>query len=133
MGERMCLGMTLLVPLLAMDMVGASTGCTGGCFSEADPVRVAPATSCLKLEVGPICGDAELEGTNDCTEALVLPPPSTGGEAVRVEPGASMRYTMDPESPGIRIISGDDTSNWVISALLGEQTITITVPIHEID
>lgn len=40
---------------------------------------------------------------------------------------------MNPKSPGIRIISGDDTSNWVISALLGEQAITITVPIYDID
>ena len=40
---------------------------------------------------------------------------------------------MDPKSPGIRIISGGDTTNWVISALLGEQTITITVPVHDID
>jgi hypothetical protein len=133
MGERMRFGMTVLVPLLAMDMVGANTGCTGGCFEEADPVRVAPATSCLKLEVGTICGDAELEGPNDCTEALVLPPPSPDGEAVRVEPGASTRYTMSSKSPGIRISSGDDTTNWVISALLGEQPITITVPIHDID
>jgi hypothetical protein len=126
-------GMTLLVPLLTMDLVGATTGCTGGCFTEADPVQVAPATSCLKLEVGTICGDAELEGSNDCTEPLILPPPSPGGEVVRVEPGASTRYTMNAKSPGIRIISTSDTTNWVISALLGEQTITITVPIHDID
>src|SRR5688572_1201699 len=127
-------GMALLVPLLAMDLVGANTGCVaGGCFSEADPVRVAPATSCLKLDVGTICGDAELKGSNECSEALVLPPPTPDGEAVRVEPGASTRYSMNPKSPGIRIISGDDTRNWVISALLGEQSITITVPIHDID
>lgn len=126
--------MTLLVPLLVMDLVGANTGCApGGCFAEADAVRVAPATSCLKLEVGTICGYPELEGSNGCTEALILPPSSSSGEAVRVEAGASVFYGMDSKSPGIRIVSGDDTSNWVISALLGEQTITITVPIHDID
>jgi hypothetical protein len=133
MGERMRFGVTLFVGLLAMDLVGANTGCTGGCFSEADPVQVAPATSCLKLEVGTICGDAELEGSNDCTEALILPPSSSGGEAVRVEPGALVRYTMDRKSPGIRIISSGDITNWVISASLGEQAITITVPVHDID
>ena len=127
-------GVTLLAPLLAMNLAGANTGCSpGGCFAEADAVLVAPATSCLKLEVGTICGDAELEGSNDCTEALVLPPSSPDGEPVRVEPGATMLYAMHPKSPGIRLISGSETTVWVISALLGDQTITIAVPVHDID
>jgi hypothetical protein len=134
MGARMRFGMTLLVPLLVMDMVAANTGCVpGGCFSEADAVQVSPATSCLKLEVGTICGEPDMEGSNGCSETLFLPPQGPGGQAVRVEPGASTRYTMKRDSPGIRIISAGDNRNWVISALLGEQAITITVPIHEID
>ena len=127
-------GMTWLVPLLAMGLVGANTGCVpGGCFTEADPVLVAPATSCLKLEVGTICGAPDMEGANDCTEPLVLPPTSPGGASVRVEPGASVRYIMDSKSPGIRIISGSDTTVWAISARLGEQAITIAVAVHDID
>lgn len=120
-------GIALLLSLLSV----GSTGCTGGCFEEADPVRVSPAASCLHLDVGTICGAPELKGPNNCPDALVLPPTSAGGEPVRVEPGASALYTMSSSSPGIRIIKGNPNTDWVISAMLGDQNIAITVTIHD--
>jgi len=126
-------GMRLVVCFAEAGAVFGLTGCTGGCFEEADPVRTSPATNCLKVEVGAICGDAELEGTNTCAEALTLPPTSPGGEEQRFEAGSSVRYTMHSTSPGIQIIKGKNNTDWVISARVGEQAVAIIVTIHEID
>jgi len=126
-------GMRLLVCSLGLGSVLGLTGCPGGCFEEADPVRTSPATSCLKVEVGTICGDAELEGTNTCAEALVLPPTEPGGEEQRFEAGGSVRYTLHRSSPGIRIFQGKNNTDWTISAKVGDQDVAIIVTIHEID
>lgn len=128
---------------LAVSLVALSTGALissacvpGGCFSEAGPVVVQPKTECLKLwvgnpEDGTICGSPDLEGTNGCSDVLVLPPAVTGDTTNRVAPGGSVRYAMNRDAAGVRVTDHGDDSQWLIDAMLGEQQLAIAVSIRE--
>jgi hypothetical protein len=114
--------------------------CTGGCWLEADDVRVEPATDCLVLYAGSadthrVCAVAQLGGVNNCSEALTLPPLSATDKAVVVAPGGKVAWWLPTEAvpPAVTTTQvGYGPTNYVIRAALGDQSITITVPIHPI-
>ena len=116
----------------------AGSACTGGCYLEAEPVRVSPSTPCLDLFAGHsrndpgVCGAPDLHGTNDCAETLTLPPTVAGGESKVIEPGQEIFYSLDGSvPPGITKSGNNEAFRYVISATLGEQNITINVSVHE--
>ena len=129
--------LSLAVAVIALSSTAwLTTGCEGGCFSQADRVVVQPANDCLQLFVGnpdsgTICGSPELQGTNTCDEALILPPAAPGDTEHGVAAGAPVFYTMNADSPGIRLMHRDDDTQWIIDARLGNQPIAIAVGIHE--
>jgi hypothetical protein len=127
--------------LATMVVAGAAAGsaCTGDCYLEADPVRVEPATRCLDLYAGHsrsdpgVCGAPDLHGTNQCEEALTLPPSFVGAEPMRVDPGQEIFFSLDGEvPPGITVRSrGEEATDYFILATLGDRSVTITVSVHE--
>ena len=128
-----------LTAMLAMLGAAAGSACTGGCYLEADPVRVSPRTPCLDLFAGHsrtepgVCGAPDLKGRNECAEPLILPPNAAGGEPTRVEPGQEIFLNLDAEvPPGIEIRShGDESQEYLIQATLGDQSILIVISVHE--
>ena len=136
--------MRLRACLVLVFMAAASAtygGCAGGCFSEADPVQTNPRTPCLKLHTGQnsdgdstICGALPLQGTNECADALTLPPYLEGGTPTVVSPGTALPYYRMEGAvpPGITVVRrDDDASDWIIRATLGAAEVVIVIPVHE--
>jgi len=115
-------------------------GCTGGCYSIADPVRTEPQTDCLELYNGEsasdtrVCGTPQLGGVNHCSEALTLPSGSPTREPVVVAPDGKIVYPIPYTSvpPDITVTyRGSGAADYVIVASLGDQPVTITVSKHD--
>jgi hypothetical protein len=128
----------LVVVAVASNM--AVTGCTGGCYDEADAVRSDPNTECLTLYGGQsptdptVCAVPELGGVNGCSEPLTLPARVTGGEPLVVQPGAKIAYPLPDQSvpPAITVVDrSGGARDYVIVAALGDQSVTLTIPVHE--
>jgi hypothetical protein len=114
-----------------------STGCMGGCYSEADKVQTDPQTDCLSLYAGQgaddptVCGSPQLSGTNNCADALTLPPERSGGDPVVVAAGAKIFYGLGPVPPGIIASSPTNgVESYAIAATVGTSPVTITVVTH---
>ena len=115
------------------------TSCTGGCRLKADAVSMEPAADCLTLFVGDsptdttVCAVPELGGVNNCTDTLTLPKLSASGDVVVVASGDKIAWWLPRQSapPGVAVVqAGAGLTNYVISATLGAQSITITVPVR---
>jgi hypothetical protein len=125
------------VMLAALLVAAATSGCTGGCYSHAGTVSVVPATPCLMLFGGQsasddiVCAVPQLGGENDCADALTLPAPPAGGAPIVVAPGARIAYPVggDPRS-GLTITTAGGTTSYAIAAMVGSQSVTITIPVH---
>jgi hypothetical protein len=116
-----------------------TASCTGGCWLKADPVSTAPETDCLALFGGlsasnsTVCEVPRLGGVNNCTDELTLPTRSAGEPPVVVVPGEAVDWPL-PSShsvpPGISVTNGPGgRTDYSIIAMLGKQSITITIPV----
>jgi hypothetical protein len=120
--------------------VGVGSGCTGGCWVTAEAVRTDPQTECLHLFAGQdennptVCAVPQLGGVNNCSETLTFPKLSETGTAVAVAPGGQIVWPIPAESVAPSVVvteRGSDARTYTIVATLGEQPITITVPVHD--
>jgi hypothetical protein len=116
------------------------TSCTGGCWLHADAVRTEPAADCLTLFGGnsptdnTVCAVPELGGVNNCTDSLTLPKLSASGNVVVVASGERIAWLLPSQSapPDVAVVkAGGGLTNYVVSAMLGAQSITITVPVRK--
>lgn len=126
--------------LLVAACISSTTACMGGCYVKADAVRTDPKTDCLALFGGQsasdptVCAVPQLGGMNNCSDALTLPKRSASDDAVVVAPGERIAWPIPSESvpPAVMVNqAGGRATNYVISATLGNQSITITVPVHD--
>jgi len=133
-------GRVLALLGLFVVVVAATPGCTGGCYVKADTVRTEPQTDCLQLYAGQsasdptVCAVPQLGGVNNCSEALTLPSGTSTGDPVVVAPGAKIVYPIAYQSvpPSIIVTErGSSATDYVIIASVGDQAVTITVPVHD--
>jgi hypothetical protein len=119
---------------------GVVSGCvTGGCYSKADKVQTNPQTDCLDIYAGQsandptVCGDPQLNGTNNCADTLTLPPERAGGDPVVVAAGAKIFYGLGGSvPPGITASNpSKGVESYAIVATLGTTPVTITVVTRE--
>jgi hypothetical protein len=115
----------------------ADSGCMGGCYVHAGTVEVVPAAPCLTLFGGQsatddvVCAVPQLGGQNGCADALTLPAPPAGGAPVVVPAGAKIDYPVGGDArPGLTVTTAGGTTRYAISATLGAEAITITIPVH---
>jgi hypothetical protein len=127
-----------LLPLLLAICVSLVPACTGGCWLTSGEVITEPKTDCLTLYTGDssidhvVCAVPHLAGVNNCTEILTLPKVSLGDNAV--VPGGNISWWPPTKSVPPMIMvnqTGSSTTEYVISATLGAQNVTITIPVHD--
>jgi hypothetical protein len=120
--------------------VGVGSGCQGGCWLTAEAVTTDPQTECLHLFAGQhendptVCAVPQLGGTNNCNETLNLPKVSETGTPMAVAPGGKIAWRLPEKSvaPGVVVTArGSDARTYTVMATLGDQPITITVPVHD--
>ena len=125
--------------LILNGCISLTASCTGGCWLKAEPVSTEPPTDCLTLFAGDspsdttVCAVPELGGVNNCTDPLTLPKLSAGSNAVVVASGEKIAWWLPSQSvsPGVTVTqAGVGVTNYVISATLGAQSITITLPVR---
>jgi hypothetical protein len=118
----------------------STAACTGGCYVKADAVRTDPMTDCLALFGGQsasdptVCAVPELGGVNNCSDALTLPKRYSSDNAIVVAPGQKIAWPIPSQSVPLAVTVnqvGSGARTYVISATLGAQSITITVPVHD--
>ncbi len=131
---------SILPIVLLAACISIAPACTGGCWLTAGVVSAEPKTDCLTLYTGnsatdhTVCAVPELGGVNNCTDALTLPKRSEGDNAVVVAPGRAISWWPPTKSvpPAVMVNqAGSSTTDYVISATLGVQNITITIPVHD--
>ncbi len=129
-------GRTALLILLLTACILSTAACTGGCWQAADAVRTEPKTDCLVLYGGQsasdstVCAVPKLGGVNNCSDALTLPKRSASDNAVVVAAGEEIAWWLPSQSfPPAVIVN--QAATYVISATLGAQSITITIPVHD--
>jgi hypothetical protein len=72
----------------------------------------------------------KLGGVNNCSDALTLPKRSASDNAVVVAAGEEIAWWLPSQSfPPAVIVN--QAATYVISATLGAQSITITIPVHD--
>jgi len=120
--------------------VSIAPACTGGCWLTAGAVSAEPKTNCLTLYTGnsatdhTVCAVPDLGGVNHCTDPLTLPKRSDGDNLVVVAPGETISWRLPTKSvpPAVMVNqAGFSTTDYVISATLGTQNVTITIPVHD--
>ena len=130
---------TLLMLLLLAACVSSTVACTGGCWLKADAVLTEPQDDCLTLFTGndpsdhTVCAVPNLGGMNNCSDALTFPKRSESAIAVAFAPGQDIAWLVPSQSvpPAIMVNQvGGNTTDYVILATLGSQSITITIPVH---
>ena len=116
-----------------------AASCTGGCWLKAGPVRTDPTTDCLALFGGSsaseptVCAVPNLGGANNCANSLTLPKRSATGDTVVVPPGGTVDWRLPSLSvpPAITVTGATGgQADYAISATLGNQSITITIPVR---
>jgi len=129
---------SLLPIVLLATCISTAPACTGGCWLTAGAVRTEPKTDCLTLYTGhsstdhPVCAVPHLAGVNNCTDTLTLPQGSDGDNAA--VPGEEISWWPPTKSVPPMIMvnqAGSSTTEYVISATLGHQNVTITIPVHD--
>jgi hypothetical protein len=130
---------TFLLFSLLFAYISSTAACTGGCWSRADAVRTVPTTDCLTLFTGnsptdhTVCQVPQLAGVNNCSDTLTFPKRSASAIAVTFVPGQDIAWLVPSQSvsPAIMVNQvGGNTTDYVIIATLGSQSITITIPVH---
>jgi len=132
-------GRTILLILLLTAFISSTAACTGGCWLKADAVRTDPNTDCLALFGGHsasdpvVCGVPNLGGVNNCSDALTFPKRSATANAIVFAPGQAIDWWVPSQSvpPAIMVNQAGAGTTYVISATLGAQSITITIPVHD--
>jgi hypothetical protein len=131
---------TFLPLLFLIACLSSTAACTGGCWLHAGVVRTDPTTDCLTLFGGEsptddsVCGVPQLNGVNNCSDALNMPSVSTIAPAAVFAPGQDIAWAVPEHSdPPALLVNhpGGGTTEYVISAALGSQSITITIPVHD--
>jgi hypothetical protein len=103
-------------------------------------VRTDPNTDCLALfgsksASDPIvCGTPNLGGVNNCRDALTFPKRSATDNTIVFAPGQVIDWWVPSQSvPPAIMVNPTETGGgetYVISATLGNQSVTITIPVH---
>ena len=132
-------GRTALLILLLTACISSTAACTGGCWLKADAVRTDPKTDCLALFGGnsasdpTVCAVPNIGGVNNCSDALTFPKRSATASAIIFAPGQEIDWRVPSQSvpPAIVVNQAGAGATYVINATLGDQSITITIPVHD--
>lgn len=127
--------MTLLIQstvrLVALAALWSAAGCSDSdedCGTSALQLELTPAPACLQLTAtaDTHAGSYKIVGTNNCTEPLVVHNPGThdGGPNETFPAGAAVSIPLTDSEV---FNQGTATKTWQRNAVLGNETIVITM------